>query len=186
MDVKDWKYLVNLWTENAFQERSNKNKTNRCKRSMPPYTGTKSFARLRDHMKKKNGKTPSRLELFLESRKRKQGKEIDPISQEAIEKFQQLKKQREEGQISLDDDAIFADVLGPEKNGYVRAYGPGKNVTEYFGARPTKIELLRQLDTSRREANERVQQIQKEASEQVNDVKKQMDEKLAEMNRIWE
>ncbi|XP_043813741.1 uncharacterized protein LOC122723887 [Manihot esculenta] len=124
MDVKDWKYLVNLWTENAFQERRNKNKTNRCKRSMPPYTGTKRFARLRDHM--------------------------------------------------------------PEKNSYIRAYGPRKNVTEYFSARPTKIELLRQLDTSRIEANERVQQIQKEASEQVNDVKKQMDEKLAEMNRIWE
>ncbi|XP_043813697.1 uncharacterized protein LOC110616499 [Manihot esculenta] len=186
MDVKDWKYLINLWTENTFQERRNKNKTNRCKHSMPPYTGTKSFARLRDHMKKKNGKTSSRLELFLESRKRKQGKEIDPISQEAIEKFQQLKKQREEEQISLDDDAMFADVLGPEKNSYIRAYGPKKNVTEYFSARPTKIELLRQLDTSRREANERVQQIQKEASEQVNDVKKQMDEKLAEMNRIWE
>ncbi|XP_043812330.1 uncharacterized protein LOC122723629 [Manihot esculenta] len=81
---------------------------------------------------------------------------------------------------------MFADVLGPEKNGYVRAYGSEKNVTEYFGARPTKIELLRQLDTSRREANEHVQQIQKEASEQINDVKKQMDEKLAEMNRIWE
>ncbi|XP_043806834.1 uncharacterized protein LOC122721889 [Manihot esculenta] len=81
---------------------------------------------------------------------------------------------------------MFADVLGPEKNGYVHAYGLGKNITEYFGARPTKIELLKQLDTSRREANERVQQIQKEASEQVNDVKKQMDEKLAEMNRIWE
>ena len=80
---------------------------------------------------------------------------------------------------------MFADVLGPEKNGYVHAYGPGKNVTEYFGARPTKIKLLRQFDTSRREAK-RVQQIQKEASEQINDVKKQMDEKLAEMNRIWE
>ncbi|XP_070049611.1 uncharacterized protein [Nicotiana tomentosiformis] len=53
--------------------------------------------------------------------------------------FDQLKEQQKEGEISLNDDDIFEKVCGAEKYGYLRAYGPGKNISEYFGGRPTKI-----------------------------------------------
>ncbi|XP_059291995.1 uncharacterized protein LOC132045430 [Lycium ferocissimum] len=75
VNADEWKYLVNLWSDADFQKKSMQNKTNRSKRSLPPYIGTKSYARLRHEMaEKKDGKTPSRVEVFMESRKRKKGK----------------------------------------------------------------------------------------------------------------
>ncbi|XVF50933.1 hypothetical protein PTKIN_Ptkin04bG0143500 [Pterospermum kingtungense] len=143
VDADDWKCLVNHWHEATFQDKSNKFKTSRAKSSMPAYTGTKSYARLREQLKKENGKAPSRVEIFIKSRKRKKGKELEPLSQHVVSLFEHLKKQREEGGIMLDDEGIFAKVLGTEKNGYVRAYGPGKSFTAHFGATPSKVDLLK-------------------------------------------
>lgn len=78
--------------------------------------------------------------------------------------FDRLKKQQVEGHILLNDDEIFEEVLGPEKNGYLRAYGPGKSITEYFGSRPTKAQLMKQVQTTRNEANERVKEAKMEAN----------------------
>ncbi|KAF2289276.1 hypothetical protein GH714_033774 [Hevea brasiliensis] len=86
-------------------------------------------------LRKENGKVPSHVELFIESRKRKRGKQVDPVTQDVCSKFVQLKEQQVEGQVSLNDDEMFEKVLGPEKNGYLRAYGPGKRITEYFGVK---------------------------------------------------
>ncbi|KAM3374987.1 hypothetical protein P3S68_013701 [Capsicum galapagoense] len=87
----DWKYLVNLWSDDSFQRKSMQNKTNRSKRSLPPYCGTKSYARVRHEMKK-NGKIPSRVEVFIESRKRKNGKQVDAFQQYVIDQLEQNKK----------------------------------------------------------------------------------------------
>nr|XP_009777223.1 PREDICTED: uncharacterized protein LOC104226841 [Nicotiana sylvestris] len=119
----EWKYLVNLWSDVDFQKKSTQNKPNRSKHSLPPYIGTKSYARLRYEMEQKNGKALSRVEVFMESRKRKKGKQVDAFQQDVIDQFYQFKKQQKEGEISLNDDDIFEKVLGP-KNGYLRAYGP--------------------------------------------------------------
>ncbi|XP_075089883.1 uncharacterized protein LOC107763085 isoform X3 [Nicotiana tabacum] len=80
----EWKYLVNLWSGDDFQKKSTQNKINRSKCSLPPYSGTKTYARLRYEMEKKNGKAPSRVEVFLESRKRKKGKQVDAFQQNVI------------------------------------------------------------------------------------------------------
>nr|XP_016436998.1 PREDICTED: uncharacterized protein LOC107763085 isoform X3 [Nicotiana tabacum] len=138
--LDEWKYLVNLWSGDDFQKKSTQNKINRSKCSLPPYSGTKTYARLRYEMEKKNGKAPSRVEVFLESRKRKKGKQVDAFQQNV--QFDQLKEQQKEGEISLNDDDIFEKVCGAEKYGYLRAYGLGKNISEYFGGRPTKIQLI--------------------------------------------
>ncbi|KAH0699977.1 hypothetical protein KY290_014786 [Solanum tuberosum] len=92
----EWKYLVNLWSDADFQKRSLQNKTNRSKRSLPPYIGTKSYARLR-HKMEKDGKTPSRVDVFMESRKRKKGKQVDAFQPDVIDQFDQFKKQQEKG-----------------------------------------------------------------------------------------
>ncbi|WCJ24588.1 hypothetical protein M5689_006537 [Euphorbia peplus] len=107
---------------------------------------------------KKNGKKPSRVDVYIESRKRKTGKGVDPLAQDVIAQFKQLKKQLEEGNNSLNVDDIFSKVIGPEKNGYVHSYGPGKSVTGYFGGRPTQLDLLKQVEVTRIEANERVRE----------------------------
>ncbi|KAH0678140.1 hypothetical protein KY284_019225 [Solanum tuberosum] len=161
------------------------NKSNRSKRSLPPYIGTKSYARLRHEMAK-DGKTPSRVEVFMESRKRKKGKQVDSFQQDAMDQFDQLKKQQQNGEISLNDDDIFEKVLGTEKNGYLRAYGPGKNISEYFGGRPTKVQLIKQLESTRKESNERVEEVKREAKEQIEEMKKETDNKLEELSKRWE
>ncbi|XP_070042518.1 uncharacterized protein [Nicotiana tomentosiformis] len=111
LTIDEWKYLVNLWSDVDFQKKSTQNKANRSKRSLRPYSGTKSYARLRYKMEKKNGKAPSRVEVFLESRKRKKGKQVDAFQQDVIVQFDQLKEQQKEGEISLNDDDIFEKVL---------------------------------------------------------------------------
>ncbi|KAH0781470.1 hypothetical protein KY290_001068 [Solanum tuberosum] len=181
----EWKYLVNLWSDADFQKRSLQNKTNRSKRSLPPYIGTKSYARLRHEMEK-DGKTPSRVDVFMESRKRKKGKQVDAFQQDVIDQFDQFKKQQEKGEISLNDDDIFEKVLGTEKNGYLRAYGPGKSISEYFGGRPTKVQLIKQLESTRKESNERVEEVKREAKEQIEEMKKETDNKLEELSKRWE
>ncbi|KAH0658019.1 hypothetical protein KY289_026767 [Solanum tuberosum] len=185
VSIDDWKYLVNLWSDADFQKRSMQNKSNRSKRSLPPYIGTKSYARLRHEMAK-DGKTPSRVEVFMESRKRKKGKQVDSFQQDAMDQFDQLKKQQQNGDISLNDDDIFEKVLGTEKNGYLRAYGPGKNISEYFGGRPTKVQLIKQLESTRKESNERVEEVKREAKEQIEEMKKEKDNKLEELSKRWE
>ncbi|XP_070025078.1 uncharacterized protein [Nicotiana sylvestris] len=139
-----------------------------------------------DFQEQKNGKPPSRVEVFMESRKRKKGKQVDAFQQDVIVQFDQFKKQQKEGEISLNDDDIFEKVLGPEKNGYLRAYGPGKNISEYFGGRPTKVQLIKQLELTRKEANERVEEVKREAKEQIKEIKKDMNEQLAQMSTQWE
>ncbi|KAM3397342.1 hypothetical protein P3S68_000854 [Capsicum galapagoense] len=142
------------------------NKTNRSKHSLPPYCGTKNYARLRHEMRK-NEKTPSRVEIFIESRKRKNEKQVDTFQQDVIDQLEQHKMEQKEGEnFSLNDDDIFEKVLGTEKNGYLRAYGPGKNVGEYFGARPTKVQLIKQVESIKKESNERVEKVQREAKEE--------------------
>ncbi|CAL1395923.1 unnamed protein product [Linum trigynum] len=185
VSISDWKYLVNLWSDQPFQERSLINKRNRSKHSMPPYTGTKSLARLRYQVKKRNGATPWRVDVWIESCKRKKGNALDSDSQIALSQLDQLKKQRVEGHISINDEEMFEKVLGPEKNCYVRAYGPGKGVTEYFGIKPTKAKLTPQVEASRREAKEQVEEAKKEANERVHQITKDVEKKIAEMNKKW-
>ncbi|KAH0725283.1 hypothetical protein KY284_001148 [Solanum tuberosum] len=91
----------------------------------------------------------------------KKGKQVDAFQQDVTDQFDQFKKQQEKGEISLNDDDIFVKVLGTEKNGYLRAYGPGKSISEYFGGRPTKAHLIKQLESTRKESNERVEEVKK-------------------------
>ncbi|KAM3305380.1 hypothetical protein P3S67_012246 [Capsicum chacoense] len=115
------------------------NKINRSKRSQPPYCGIKSYAGLKHEMKK-NEKAPSHVEVFIESRKRKNEKQVDTFQQDVIDQLEQHKKEQKEGEnFSLNDDNIFEKVLGTKKNGYLRAYEPRKSAGEYFGGRPTKV-----------------------------------------------
>ncbi|XVF56602.1 hypothetical protein PTKIN_Ptkin06aG0134000 [Pterospermum kingtungense] len=89
VDVNDWKFLVNLWSEATYKDKSNKAKTSRGKRSMPAYSGTKSYARLRNQIEEKTGNEPSRLESQIE----------------------QLKKRREEGDVTSDDEVELLQKL---------------------------------------------------------------------------
>ncbi|XVF53776.1 hypothetical protein PTKIN_Ptkin05aG0126000 [Pterospermum kingtungense] len=78
--VEDWKFLVNLRSEATYKDKSNKAKTSRGKRSMPAYSGAKSYARLRNQIEEKTGNERSCPEAFIESRKRKKDKEVDPLT----------------------------------------------------------------------------------------------------------
>ncbi|KAF3667825.1 cysteine and histidine-rich domain-containing protein RAR1-like [Capsicum annuum] len=76
-----------------------------------------------------------------------------------------------------------AQVLGIEKNGYLRAYGPGKSITEYFSGRPTKIQLIKQVESIRKKSNEHVEKVKREAKEESEEMKKEMEDKIAELDK---
>ncbi|KAK9676049.1 hypothetical protein RND81_11G050300 [Saponaria officinalis] len=74
----DWKYLVELWRTPKFQEKSTKGKENRSLQKMPHYTGTKSHARVKEELGKKLGRECSRVDILLETRKRKSTNRLNP------------------------------------------------------------------------------------------------------------
>lgn len=80
--------------------------------------------------------------------------------------------------------------LGQEKKGYLRAYGPGKNISEYFGGSPTKVQLIKQVESIRKESNERVEVVKREAKEEneemKKEMKKEMEKKIEELDKRWE
>ncbi|KAJ8435989.1 hypothetical protein Cgig2_013798 [Carnegiea gigantea] len=138
----DWLYLCTLWHDPQFQRQKNKKE-----------------------------RTPA--EILIESRKRKTTK---PVNKEklannvdAVSKLEDYMKQRNEGMNQMDDEEIFKKVLGEEKHGYLRAYGRNKSITNYFGVKPTRLNLIHN-----------VVEIEKKADEQVQETTRKMEEKMEE------
>ncbi|KAK9668290.1 hypothetical protein RND81_13G048300 [Saponaria officinalis] len=73
----DWKYLVELWRTPKFQEKSEKAKRSRSFQKMPHYTGSKSHARVKEDIRKKNGGKCSRVDMLLETRQRTSDKSVN-------------------------------------------------------------------------------------------------------------
>ncbi|KAJ8434647.1 hypothetical protein Cgig2_034081 [Carnegiea gigantea] len=144
LDV-DWKYLVNLWSSPEFQ-------------------------------KQKCGRECSRLDLMLKSRTRTSDKPINAENlannMHAKAAMEKLKNEREQGLNNKTDEQIFQEVLGKDKHGYLRAYGRGKSITDYFGVKPSRLdlaqdvmELKKRADASIMEAKKDVEEARKEAEQ---------------------
>ncbi|KAJ0479892.1 putative transposase, Ptta/En/Spm, plant [Helianthus annuus] len=90
----------------------------------PHVSGTKSFARLAHEMAtKNNGIHPTRGEMYIKTRTRKDGSIVDDNATQAS-----LKKITNDSTTTPDDPADFTNddyskVKGPEKRGYIRLVG---------------------------------------------------------------
>ena len=59
--------------------------------------------------------------------------------------MEKLKNEREQGLDNKIDEQIFQEVLGKDKHGYLRAYGMGKGITDYFGVKPSCVDLAQDV-----------------------------------------
>ncbi|KAJ8436834.1 hypothetical protein Cgig2_018930 [Carnegiea gigantea] len=117
LDV-DWKYLVNLWSSPEFQ-------------------------------KEKYERECSRLDLMLKSRTRTSDKPVNAENlannTHAKAAMEKLKNEREQGLNDKTDEQTFQEVLGKDTHGYLRAYGRGKSTTDYFGVKPSCLDLAQDV-----------------------------------------
>ncbi|KAK1587156.1 hypothetical protein Q3G72_010228 [Acer saccharum] len=75
-----WDWLVKFWNSEKGKDRAKTNKQNYGKMEMHHTGGTKSFARLRDELKKQDpeGNEPNKITIFKATHTRKNDKPIDP------------------------------------------------------------------------------------------------------------
>ncbi|KAK9668289.1 hypothetical protein RND81_13G048300 [Saponaria officinalis] len=162
----DWKYLVELWRTPKFQEKSEKAKRSRSFQKMPHYTGSKSHARVKEDIRKKNGGKCSRVDMLLETRQRTSDKSVNSTNlacnMHAIDGVKRLKKEREEGLNQKTDEQILAEVLGKDSRGYLRCYGRGKSITQYFGVKPSRLDLANEVMLVKRATTDTLEEAKKE------------------------
>ncbi|KAL2925550.1 Adenylosuccinate synthetase [Bienertia sinuspersici] len=67
--------------------------------------------------------------------------------------------QRDQGLNDKTDEQNFQDGLCKDKHGYLRAYGPGKSITQHFKVKPSRLDHSQELI----EANKKVDNLIEEA-----------------------
>ncbi|XAR49351.1 hypothetical protein NMG60_11032526 [Bertholletia excelsa] len=152
-----WKTLVTFWSSKEAQERSATNKTNRSKMKTCHTTGTKSFARVREEerVKRPDGKEPSRAELFILTRTRKDGRPVNEASSAIISQLKERAAGKEGiSENGIVDDNIFFEVMGEDRHGRVRTYGLGPAPSDVGGPKPNRAEAIRMVSEANAEVRE--------------------------------
>ncbi|KAJ8423725.1 hypothetical protein Cgig2_011146 [Carnegiea gigantea] len=134
----DWKYLVNLWSSPEFQ-------------------------------REKYGRECSRLDLMLKSCTTTSDNPVNAKNlannMHAKAAMEKLKNEREQGLNDKTDEQIFQEVLGKDRHGYLRAYGKGKSITDYFRVKPSHLDLAQHVMEIKKRANESIVKAKKDVEE---------------------
>ncbi|KAJ0078191.1 hypothetical protein Patl1_36993 [Pistacia atlantica] len=123
--ISEWKKFVEEKLGPRFKGKSEEMKNRRKKQTS--YTGgRRGYARMTEDIKKKTGKqVVSRVEVWIEAHKKKNGEPINTKTAEAIEKLKQMGNDSSLPTLTnLREDAI-TKVLGPDKRGHVKGLGKG-------------------------------------------------------------
>ncbi|KAL2906132.1 Bacteriochlorophyllide c C-7(1)-hydroxylase, partial [Bienertia sinuspersici] len=179
----EWKFSVDHWSDEKFKEKNKKASESRAHQKMPHYNGTKSFTRLRQEI-------CSRVDVLVASRTRKSKKVVNALTLEkntlAVDEIKKLKEQRDQGLNDKTDEQIFQDVLGKDTNGYLKAYGAGKSITQHF---KELIEVKKKADQLIEEARKDVENARMEAEQakkEAEAVRNDVERKTEQNNTIWE
>lgn len=159
---EQWAILISYWNSEEAQLRSAKNKANRSNQKSTHTAGSKSFARIREEerTKKSGGKEPTRAELYIKTRTRKDGQPMNNVAAEIISKLREQETQKQQTSNDSNDwDDAFFQVMGEEKNGHVRTYGLGPNPSDLWGQKLGHIELIRMASEAKKSANEEVSKM---------------------------
>ncbi|KAL9684181.1 hypothetical protein QQ045_021615 [Rhodiola kirilowii] len=115
-----WQHLINFWNSEESQKQSERNRANRAKVKFCHTSGTKSFARLSEE-RTKNGKEPTKAELFILTRTRKDGQPVNESSSMAISQLREKMAQLPET-VQTDDcvDEILFETIGQNKRSRTR------------------------------------------------------------------
>ncbi|KAL2922360.1 DNA mismatch repair protein MSH3 [Bienertia sinuspersici] len=113
-----------------------------------------------------------------------------------IDEIKKLKEQRDQGLNDKTDEQIFQDVLGKDTHGYLRAYGPGKSITQHFKVKPSRLDLSQELIEVKKKADQLIEEARKDAEnarmeaekakKEAEAIRNDVDRKIEQNNAIWE
>ncbi|KAJ8448307.1 hypothetical protein Cgig2_025231 [Carnegiea gigantea] len=119
--------------------------------------------------KEKYGRECARLDLMLKFHRRTSDKLVNAENltnnmptKAAMEK---LKNEREQGLNDKTDEQIFQEIPGKDKHGYLHAYGSDKSITDYFGVKPSHLDLAQHVMELNKRADESVVESKKDVEE---------------------
>ncbi|KAK2973900.1 hypothetical protein RJ640_025609 [Escallonia rubra] len=152
-----WSILVSHWNSSKAVKRSETNKANRLQQKFNHTTGTKSFARLREEerVKRPDKKDPSRAELFILTRTRKDGQPVNEASSSIISKLRERTTQLQntlQNSVRPDND-ILSQVMGRNQQGRVHT------LSVLAAPNPTRAEALKMVSEANAEVNEMKQRM---------------------------
>ncbi|XP_071727432.1 uncharacterized protein [Rutidosis leptorrhynchoides] len=117
------------------REMTGRNKDNRARKKLSQMTGKKSFARIREELKVKLGREPTRVDMFKKCYKIGEGE-----AARVFEKMKDLTDKLGDGATDAPGpDDVFATVMGKAKNGTVKMYGLGVRANHLWGAGPSRL-----------------------------------------------
>ncbi|KAK2419098.1 hypothetical protein QL285_041229 [Trifolium repens] len=128
VDLNQYRKLVHHWFSEKGQKISKINRENRAKFKDVHCMGTKSLPKLIDENKKNsNGRSPTRKEIYIETRTRKDGSIVNEDARGVIEKLNKYDNETGTSQ-SVEEiqsdmpwkDDIYSKVKGTEKRGEQR------------------------------------------------------------------
>ncbi|GMJ14409.1 hypothetical protein HRI_005110100 [Hibiscus trionum] len=122
------KTLVEYWLSSKSMEQSATNRLNRSKLDEPHCTGTRSFPRIFEDMTaESSGIPPSRADVYVRTRTRKNGSIVNSAAAVVVERIQEkINEGTSSGNLSQAtswSNDVFAQVKGPERKWRVRCVG---------------------------------------------------------------
>ncbi|XP_020087976.1 uncharacterized protein LOC109709981 [Ananas comosus] len=113
-----WKWLVEYFSSEKFQEMSSRNMTNRSLQTMAHTTGSKSYERLRED----KGKGLSDKDFFELTHRKKNGDWVDTPSRQIMEQYEKEinDRQAEDASTDIDENEIFTEIVGQKRRGHIR------------------------------------------------------------------
>ncbi|KAG8390873.1 hypothetical protein BUALT_Bualt01G0128900 [Buddleja alternifolia] len=137
VDEEQYKALVKYWMSDKSKRISEKNKQTRAQLDLLHRMGKKSFALVKEIMKKRLGRYPTRAELFEECYYRADGSDASEIIHEAIEQMKLVankEPKNSNGDYIPSPNDTYAKIMGEDKHGHVRMYGLGVTPADVHGA----------------------------------------------------
>ncbi|KAJ0080106.1 hypothetical protein Patl1_23757 [Pistacia atlantica] len=123
--ISEWKKFVEQKLGPRFKGKSEEMK-NRRKKQTYYKGGRRGYARMTEDIKKKTGKqVVSRVEVWIEAHKKKNGEPINTKTAEAIENLQQMGNDSSLPTPTNLREDVITKILGLDKGGHVRGLGRG-------------------------------------------------------------
>ncbi|XVF70041.1 hypothetical protein PTKIN_Ptkin11bG0129700 [Pterospermum kingtungense] len=175
--VVKWQYrrLVAFWYSEKGEKKEKVGVTSRKLQKYTHTSGSKSFARKQHEMEDEAGKKVGRVELYIATHTKKDGTPLNTETQQIVEKFQEKLSAYEASSSNIREieDSIFTEVVGKERNGWVRGLGFGPTPTSYYGVSSsrrytcqTESEEVLQLREKLQTMTEQLEQIESERDDE--------------------
>ncbi|XP_049399775.1 uncharacterized protein LOC125863826 [Solanum stenotomum] len=147
VDKSDWEWLVKEhFLSKKFKESSTRNTISMSKLYMPHRTGSKPIREIIYELGGKDGNPPNMATIFFETRKK--GNElVEPETNEKYAEIQELVQ----SELSLTNIEVVEWCFGPQCKSHAVGFGGGITTKELKGGSTSKVALLEELKTTRKE-----------------------------------